>query len=318
MPSAALNQLYVPGLSQWASVYTNGEFFADQVSPIIEVDERSGSYSTYSRTISADISREDLGGDRAEANEVDYEIGTGTYATVPRSLKTVVPNTLIAAAKPPNDPLRDGTDLVMNMLMLKREVRVATLLDTSGNYLAANVIAAGNLWSDTTSGTPVTNIQSARILLPPDTGMQKTKLVLLIGIEAALALQKHPQFRGGGAEDGTVTMDKVKAILGVDEILITEAVKRTSNPGVTTVLAKVWDKTKARLLRVPVGKPIGKVGMFSATFRWKPNGMAPVNVRKWDEPRIGDGGSQAVQVNFRDHEVVVQNDMGVLITGVMS
>jgi hypothetical protein len=302
-------------LSTFISGYTNGQFYADILAPVIETDTPSDKYQQFSRADIATI-RDDRLGLSAEANELHYTISTGTYKTEDRGLVGYVSNKEQSSADDPHNPLEKKAMMVMNSLMLGRERRVASMIMTAANYAAANTFAAATLWSNESTGTPLANIQDAVARIAPSS-YANSKTVAVCALEVWNALRKHPDFQAGASESAVITPEQFLTLCQIDELYVSNAQYNTANPTAAPVFTRVYDATKFAVYRVPTGEPTDEVGLFCATFRHVLDGEQPISVRRWEEPKRGRGGSQAVQVELSDDEVVVQNDMGTLITTVL-
>lgn len=316
MPSAT-NVHTDSALSTFIAGYSNGDYIADVVCPVIKSDKLSDKFQTFSRVDASTPIDSQMGPTRATANEDDYTVSTTAFQCETYALKGYVSNDEIQNADDPHRPREKRARHLMNRILLGREIRAATLLQTTGNYASANTSAAGNVWSDATNGTPLADLHLMRAALAP--GMyEETKVVLAIALEVWQALIRHPDMNGGGNAAPVATMDMVKAAINVDEILISDAMKNSANRGAAATYVRVWDKTKAVMVRVPVGEPEGETGLFAGTFRFNGASGEGVTVRRWDAPEYGANGGEAIQVVLEDDEVVVQNDMGYCLTGVLS
>lgn len=313
MPSPS--QVHIDSaLSSFASAYTNGDLIADIASPIIEVDKRSDAYFQYSRADASTI-RDDVVGPDSQANQSDYTLTNTTYSVIDRALKQHVSMETIANADAPLDPLMDATDNLMLRLSLGRELRVATQVTTAANYATSAAVA--NVWTDKTNGTPVDDLLSAIAGIAPGSP-GSTRLVACMSQETWNALSTHPDTRGGGALRSVSSRPEVASLVGLDEIYVSTAMRNTAAAGLAPVYARIFDAVatgRVAVLRVPNGRPRGKQAMFGATFRFRPTGMAPVQVRRWEVPELGPRGAEAIQVSMSDAESLVQNDMGYLLTG---
>lgn len=299
-------------LSTMLASHSPGDFHADELLPIVETDKLSGKFARYSR---ANVTRVDydLMGPKSRANEVDYAVEFGSYSCDMRGLSASVNFAAEMNADAPQDVREAAVKRIMNGLLLQREIRTATLLQTAGNYAAANTAAvSGGAWSDVSLGKPLIDIHNARAAIAPG-GAEDTELVLTLALDLWLALSRHPDLRGGGTLSPVATLEEAAQRLGVSRILVSEVMKNTAKDGQTPVYARVWDRTKAVLTRVPKGDWIDRSG-FGCTFRWLDAGM-PLKVRSNVEPLKGFGGSEDFVVELADDEVVVQSDMGFLITG---
>ena len=138
------NDVHLDGpLSTFISGYTNGDYIADTVAPIIEVDHRSDSYRKYKLSDWTTEQSDRIATD-GEANDVPYAIEVDNYSVTDRALRRLVTVDEVANADDPQKPREYAAKLVMNKLLLSREIRVANLLLTAGNYAAANTTNGSN------------------------------------------------------------------------------------------------------------------------------------------------------------------------------
>lgn len=310
--------------SAFTSGYTAGNYIADELFPVVEHDKPSG---TYISTNKADIitEYEDLGSLEAETGFIDYATSKTDFTLVPRYLGALVPYALIDAASDPQKPRERYAALVMNALALKHERRVAAIALTTGSYASANTFAAAAPWSNATTGTPVDDFHKALALLAP-ADPNKTKVVVGMALEAFQALSRHPQLlglrSGGGTVDGVLGVDEVAKKLGVDEIHVSNAQYLTSARGATVTASRIWDTTKCVIVRRPKAIPSFEdaASMFGCSFRWSSPSQTPFQAVEWDVPGKGPGmGSLAQKVtHWTLAGVIVQNDMGCLLTTVTS
>lgn len=303
-------------LSTFISSYTNGDYFADIVCPVIETEKSSGKFQQYSRP---DFARErDLVmAATGQATELGYTLTTGDYACIDYAGVDYVPLKLLSDADEPQRPLERSSSLIMNALLLERERRVATLLTTSGNWATANTGAVSNYWSDGTAGTPLDDILDGLNAIAPGMSGDMRK-VFICSAEVFADLRKHPQMLAGGSQKPVLSPGEVADLIGVDEVLVSEAQSTSTNRGQTASYSRIWGSTSAVAVCVPRGEPRGEAGLAAATFRHTLEGESPIQVRRWYEAGRGRGGSEAVQVEHSDDEVMVQNDMGYLWTSVRS
>lgn len=311
MATHAAQQHVDAALSDFATAYQNSGFIADQLCPIVPVDHRSDKFFTRSRR---DVSMivNDLVGPKGRANEASYDVGTDNYSVQDRALVDYVPTALQRNADAPLDPRQMATQNLMQKLMLARELRVASLLTTSGNYAPSNTAGASAAWTNKTTSSPVADINGA-IAAIPFSG-EDSQLFGFCSRPVWNALRAHPEIVGlKGLTSGQATRQEIAEWFELDGLLVSDVWYDTANPGQAASYSRAWG-TGFGVLRVPrviTGKDISA---FAVTFRVNPG----VQVRTWDEPGIGVEGAEAIQPGFSDDEKIVQNDMGFLITGAVS
>ena len=132
---------YLGGFSQ------SGVFRADEVSPPILVDKEVASYRNFTKNNT--FKRVNVNASLTGAvNEVDPETEMKTYSAQHRALACFIPS--ITAAQSVYDVSLAGAKRIRMAMDLDREIRLWTLLTTSGSWLAANrvTLAAGFEWAD--------------------------------------------------------------------------------------------------------------------------------------------------------------------------
>lgn len=308
---ANANSVHVDAaLSDFATAYANRDMIADILSPIVEVDQRSNKYHKRSRRGSSHVVA-DLMGPKSPANETTYETSTGTYVVQDRGLMDYVDYAMIDNADAALSPEEETVNDLRTKLALAREVRVASLLCTSGNYASGSTGAVSTVWTNTTTSTPIKDINTAKAAVPP--GGPGTRLVAWCSIEVWNALRAHPDLLAlKGMDKGLITRSDFAQFFEVDEILVSDAQKDTNNMGQDPSYSRIWTATVFGLARLPVGRPSIRTSALSLTFRVRPG----IQTFTWEEPKIGVKGSKGIRVSFSDDEVIPQNDMGYLLTSV--
>lgn len=312
MPTHPAQQHVDAALSDFATAYRNDGFIADALCPIVPVDKRSDVFFKRNRRDVSSVVN-DIIGPKGRANEASYDVATGNYSVTDRGLVDFVPSQLIANADAPLDPRQLATQNLMQRLMLAREQRVASLLTTSGNYASGNTGApSAGVWSNETASKPIEDINGAMAAIP--FSGEDTQFYGFCARPVWNALRKHPQILAlKGIDKGQVSREEFASFFELDGMLVSDVWVDSANPGQNASYGRAWLSTVFGVIRVPKQLQGPDISAFACTFRMAPG----IEVRTWDEPARGRGGSEAIQPEFADDEVVVQNDMGYLLTGVL-
>jgi len=183
---------------------------------------------------------------------------TVSYACKVYSLASdPIPTQVLARSQNPEDLLSREAVAIQAALALAEESRIATLLQTTGNWtatVACTAIASGGgaKWSDMAAGRPLGDISlTLEVFAEQSHGGDATDIV--IDRTIASNLRKHPELRGlyiltsgAGQIDKPLTADQLKAVFldtfGV-RLHIGKARWNTANLGQTHTEANIWTDT---------------------------------------------------------------------------
>lgn len=112
-----------------------------------------------------------------------------------------------------------------DILGLGYEIEVAEIATTSGSYASGHVLAlsGSTKWSHA-DGTPVTDITAAAETIRKKVGRRPNHLTL--SADAAVALRHNAEVKTylSNTQTGPATIDQLKSILNVDEIVVGDAI----------------------------------------------------------------------------------------------
>jgi hypothetical protein len=213
-------------------------------------------------------------------------------------------------AEPDRDFEGEHTELLTELMLLDREVRVATIAFDPANYAAANVtaLAAGSRFSDEAANVPKILLDAVRKpLVKPNT--------MTIGDSAWDMLRMHPRLvksvLGSTTSDGAITEEQLARYLKIKSVYVGENSINRSAPGLDAELVPVWgDCVSFTYLNPLAARSGGLTWGMTATFGDKFAGA-------WDEKNPGVLGSRIVRVGEQIRELSVAPDAGALLTDVL-
>jgi hypothetical protein len=286
--------------------YTNDEYIADQVMPVIPVKKESDIYYKYTRNWKLPQSKRAAG---AEANEVEWNVTTDTYSCEEYALKDLIPDRVRNNADNPLSLDVDTTENLTDLIQLGREKRVADVVFAAGTYGAqTSALAGANQWDDYAGSDPIGDVRDARATVHSASG--KMPNVMVIGYQAFLKLLDHPDIleRIKYTQKGIITADLIAQVFEVDKILVGKALVDSTVEGIAESLGYVWGKSVALLYseRSPGLKKV------SFGYQFQSRGFS---VKKWrEEKRAGD----FIEAGEIRDEKVVAAACGYLYTTVVS
>jgi len=236
-----VSNVYIdPVLTNLAVGYRNGNLVADQLFPTIPVTRRTGVYWQFGKE-SFGMPRT-LRAPKTRAAKVDFAATQLTYAVENHALAMEIA-----------DEERDNADSIMqletrkvrlitDLLLLGREKRVADLA-TDAAVITQNTTPSIK-WNTIATAIPVEDVRNAKIALRTATGLDANFMVIPRTIVDQLMLVKTVIDRIKYTVGlGQITMDVLKALFGMDNILIPSAKYNTAQEGDTVALTDVWPDT---------------------------------------------------------------------------
>lgn len=244
MPPIGRSDVYVDAaLSNVSVKYTNDNYIADQIFPVVKVGKMSGLYYVYDKShLRPDKTDRALG---SPSNESGSGMAPkGSYICTDHALHTWVPFQIQDQADAAINPLIDETEALTEKLMIQKELNLATLLTATATYPAGQyqALATTSQWSDYVNSDPIGDIRNARMAIHASVFMRPNTLIL--GKQVFDTLCDHPKItdRIKYSQLGVVTEELMARVFNVQKILIGDAGYNTANEGQTDSLSYIWGK----------------------------------------------------------------------------
>lgn len=162
-------------------------------------------------------------------------------------LETYIPDRVANQLQTPFDSRRDSAFVLLQALLLEREIAAATALHSTA-ILTNNVTLSGtSQFSDYDNSTPETVFETARDSVFGLTGMEANSVVM--SRKVANVLKSHPFFldlakRNAGQNVDNINLTQFMALFKsyfeIENMFIGKSIKISSKEGQTETLANVW------------------------------------------------------------------------------
>jgi len=230
-------------------------YIADKVFPLIYVPKQSDIYPVYDRGyFFADEGNAMLRAPGTKAARTGFKVDTdNTYLCKNWAIGFPIPDELRANTDAPFDMDRDGTRLVSELLLIRRERAWAAAFMAGSVWTGSSTggdISVGTKWHDVTSD-PIADVKAQSRAIHNNIGRRPNTLIM--GRIVKDRLFDHPDILDrikGGATPGQVALTNLAilaGILDVEQILVGDAVYRSSAEGATLTLAAIMDDDAALL-----------------------------------------------------------------------
>lgn len=273
-------------LTQFSQRYTNDNYIAEKILPVLKVKEKSGKFAKYGtenlRVYSNQIER----APGTRANSVDYSVSQGQYVCTEKALEKLVPDEFKNNTDAPYEPQRDTVALLMDNIWINQEAALkATLSDAT--IITQNVTLAGtDQWSDYDNSDPIGDIETGINTVLQATGKRPNTIVM--GHDVMTKLKYHPNIRdqvrytNGGQLSDKMLMDFMKDFFNVSEVYVGTALQDTAVEGQPASLSQVWTNDFWLLYKTP------RPTLMQATFGYTFTDVARLVDKYRDNPRVGD------------------------------
>jgi len=297
-------------LSNISVLYRNSAYIAEQIFPLVTVGKQSDKYYIFTKKYQF-LNTADYRAPGTASKRHGFTLSTDTFFCEE-----------IADSTQLDDETRDNADSVLNIesaktnfvtdkILLKLESLVAALCTTTSNW-GTNYSTPTNLWSDYENSDFLKDFQTGMDAIEDNTGKEVNKIVLANNVWKKL--KHHPQLleRMPSNSMKTATLDTLKAVLEVDNILIGKAFYNSANEGQTATYSKLWDKDV--WMGHVAAAPAKETPTAGYTFVWPRDGKQR-GIRKWREEDIHSD----IYEGFMNFDLkIVGSDMGYLLDAVIA
>jgi hypothetical protein len=289
-----------------AIAYRNTRLIADAVAPRVPVGKEAFKHMVY-----------DLGGNftipdtkvgrKSKPNEASFSATEVTSSTEDFGLDDPIPNSDIENAPEGYDPISRSTEGLTDLILLDREVRVASAVTDASNYATGYkaTLSGNDQFSDFTNSDPIGAISDALDAMI----MRANQMTLSRQVFSKLA--RHPAivsaYNGTDGSKGIVPAQFIADLFGLERVLVGEAFVNTAKKGQTPTMARAWGKSIALQYVDPLADTRNRVThMITAQFGDRLAGF------EYDGS-IGLRGGQRNRVGESVKELIVADRAGYLI-----
>lgn len=254
-------------------------------------------------------------GRKGRPNQIEVGASEETASVEDYGLDDMVPNSDVTAAAQQRaaglstyDPEARATEVLTDLVLLDREIRVAAKVFDLNVYPAGNrVTLAGNSqFSDFVNSDPIGVINGA---LDSTLVMRPNKMVL--GQSVWTKLRSHPHIvnavKGGNLNKGNATREQVAELFELQEVVVGSSFVNTAKKGQAAVMNRVWGKHISLIYQNGVAGPdAGMTFGYTAQYGSRLSGRIP-------DANIGLQGGAAIRVGERVKELIAAPAVGYFI-----
>lgn len=270
----------------------DASFIALDVAPEFPVDVQEGSYSAITRE-SMLKTADDKRNSNGTYNRIELGAEDKTFKTHDRGLEAPVDYRKRSKFQKDFDLDLISTEQLVNRMKINREVRMAALIqNTATGYWVTTDAAlytdvSSAPWDSAANGKPIANVSSAKLKVWQNSGMLANALVISYTqlINILLTAEVIARFPGAVALTEQMLRDNLKAIFGLDHLLVGKSVKNTADEGQAATNSEIWSDSYAMVCRIaPKGAPVG-TPCIARSQRWTVESPDEIVMEQYMEPQ---------------------------------
>jgi hypothetical protein len=280
-----VSQLHIEkALTNVSISYQNAEFVAERVFPELPVDNQSDKYYVFGkeRFRALDDKRRPGG----TFSEIKWGLSNDSYYCEGHGLRDLIPIEARSNADPAVDLDITSTETLTDQILLAREVSLVAAL--AAGLTPVDLTAAGTPF-DSDAADPVKIIDQRKETIATAIGRRPNCLLLSRPVLRGVRNNANIVGRVTGAAqlaDTLVTVEQLKTLFEVDDLIVADAVKLTSADGQADTMDFIWGKYALLFYRPPsIGRRVVALG---AHFRWSIGQQGALVEKWWDQNRKAD------------------------------
>jgi len=290
-------------------------FIGQALFPTVRVGNQSNEYYTLSKDQWLRIN-DTRRSRKTKSNRIEFNVSSDSYFC--RHYTLAGDNALEDLANADLAvQLRESTTAnVVEGLLRDKEDRVARQVTSLTNLGSGIALTGTAKWSDFTASDPVANVTTAHAFIRQNTGLLANTLVM--DYDTIQVVRRHPLLLDmyKYTQGGMLTMDNLKAIFGVEQILVAQGIKNNAAIAATASITNIWGNC-AILARV-----VPAITLQTATFglgiQWAPEGFPnPMSVERQVFAGAGQENIEVVEAGYFQDEKIVAKELAYGITGTL-
>lgn len=298
-----------PELVAVALGYKNTSLIADQVLPRVPVTKQQFKLWIWDKAAGFRVPDTRVGRHGAPSR-VEFSATEKDGSTADYGLDDPIPQSDIdQAAASGIDLLSQSVMQTMDLILLDREVRAASLVFSAATYPAGNKVkqAAGSQFSDAAFDAAKFMLQKLDVpTMRPNT--------IVFGQAAWTDFRTNPAVvkatNKNSGDAGAAAREAVADLLEVQQVLVGQGWLNTAKKGQVAAMSRVWGKHVSLLYLDPLANP--SMGGNRITFGCTPQFGSRL-AGSFEDKDIGAFGGQRVRVAESVREYVVASDCGYFI-----
>ena len=284
--------------------FATGDYIGTKLFPVVDVRKQSDKYYTIVKNSWLRIPSTTLRSPKQSPARVEFEVSSDSYFADNYALASENAHEVIANADDPIQLRARTTRFLVDQLMRDQETRIANQVTSITNIGSGVVLSGGNKWSDYVNSDPIADVTTGHAFIRSNTGLVAN--TALMDYDTYKTVRRHPVLLDmyKYTQGGLVNDAELQAVFGVDQILVSNAIRNAALENATASLVNIWGNNflLCHVSKQPTGM---RTATFGLAFRWlNPDLPTPWGVRVYNDPDPGKRIEVCEASYFQDEKVV--------------
>ncbi len=269
-----------------------------KIAPVLNTQLHASAYYIYDTSNYTDIPLDIQRGPSSPFKRLSSKLSSDTFLCKDYGIEEPLDNMQIRMFSSIFAADQSAMERAVNVVLVNHEIRVRNMARACAQTSTPTV-----KWNASSGTTIVADIEAAKAVIRSKIGVIPNLLTL--PYDTFIALRQAPELKAyySYVQGGLLTIDNLKSILGVEEIVVSGTIINGANEGQTPALADIW--TDEAFLSYSRPSADFKALNFARTFNWTAadgSGPAGISTFTYDETEIDSRIVRARQ--FTDEKVV--------------
>ena len=292
--------------------FATGDFIGAQLFPVVDVRKQSDLYYTINKNSWLRTPSTTLRAPKTSPARVEFEVSSDAYYAANYALASENAHEVIANADDPIQLRARTTRFLVDQLMRDQETRIANKVTSITNIGSGALLTGGNKWSNYVSSDPIADVTTGHAFIRSNTGLIAN--TALMDYDTYKTIQRHPVLLDmyKYTQGGMVNDAELKAVFGVNRILVSNAIRNAALENATASLVNIWGNNFL-LCHVAPNATGMRTATFGLGFRWlNPDLPTPWGVRVYNDADPGKK-VEVVEASYYQDEKVVAPQLAYLV-----
>jgi len=269
-----------------------------RIAPILRTQLHAAAYYIYDTSNFTDVPLDIRRGPSAPFRRITSKLSNDTFLCKDYGIEEPMDEAEIRMYASIFDADKSALERAVRVVAINHEIRVRTLARA-----VSQTASPSTKWNAASGTTIIADVQAAKNVIQAATGMDPNVMVLPRDVFNALSVAPELLARYQYTVGGKVTIEQLKALFGIDDIVVTSDLINSANEGQTASIGGIWSDEAFLCIATPSQDL--KALTWARTFNWTAmSGSGPKGISTFTYPQEEIDSRIVRARQFTDEKVI--------------